>query len=286
MTTTSTALRHLPLLRHLTDAQLDELLARFEERPFAAGAVLFREGDKPTRLELLVEGEVELTEAGEPKLTLRAPAPLGELGALTGIARNTTAVAKTAGKVLACDGAAIVELFSRSSDLALAFHRTLLSLVAEKVQRDRARLGDMRANLVRTQKRMKELRELVLSSPETPLSQPLCEGLDDLIEHNRRAHYRVQPLADAPVTLRLDGKSAAVVELSDGYLKLAPATTLKPGQELSGVLSLPGGEIAVSGRVTRVGADGVVVALDLLIDDYQRALLGYVTQLQLVDFVV
>src|SRR5262249_32426869 len=160
------------------------------------------------------------------KLVLSPPAPIGELGALAGLKRHTTAVTRTAARWLAADASRVVDRFAQSKELALAFHRSLLEVVAIKVRRDRARIDDMRANIVRTQKRMKQLRELVLSSPETAISQPVCEGLEDLIEHNRRAHYRVSPTAAHPASARLGDRAVRVVELSDGYLKLEPSAGL------------------------------------------------------------
>jgi CRP-like cAMP-binding protein len=250
-----------------------------------AGEVLFREGDLPSELVLLVEGEVELSEAREPKIRVRSPALLGELGAMTGTPRNTTAVAINDAVLLQAETSKLAALFARSSEVALVFYRSLLGVVGDKVRRDRARAEDMRANIVRTQKRMKELRDVVLAAPETPISQPVCEALDELIERNRRAHYRVTPLESHPASVRIDGRTVRVVELSEGYLKLDGAAALAVGTETSGVLVLPQREIPVSGKVARVGADGILVKLDLLIDEYQGALLGYVTQLQLLDIV-
>lgn len=286
MPSTASALRPFPLFRDLSDAHLGVLAGAFAEKRVAQGEVVFREGDLATKLQLLVEGEVELREASEPKLVIRAPAVLGELGALTGLARNSTAVANTALRLLEIETQSLTRVFDTSPDLALAFYRRLLGVVAVKVGRDRVRMQDMRANIVRTQKRMKEMRELILASVETPLSQPLAEILDALIENNRRAHYRVAPVPSHPSTLRLDDREVAVVELSDGYLKLAPAAALAAGTEVSAVLVLPQGEYAISGKVARVGPDGVLIKLDLLIDEYQAALSGYMTQLQLFDFVV
>ena len=279
-------LRHHPLFESLSDAQLSELMTLFEERSAGAGHVLFREGDKANEVLLLTAGEVELAEAGEPKLLVVPPAPIGELGALAGLPRHTTAVTKTAARWLAADTGRIVATFSQSKELALAFHRALLEVVAAKVRKDRARIADMRANLVRTQKRMKEVRDLVLQSPETPLSQGVCEALEDLIENNRRAHYRVSPTAALPATMRLADRNVRVVELSAGYIKIEASAGLAANQETTAVLVVPQGEMAISGRVSRVGTDGIVIRLDLLIEPYERALLGYITQLQLLDFVV
>ncbi len=127
----------------------------------------------------------------------------------------------------------------------------------------------MRQNLVRTQKRMKTLRELVLSAPVAPISQTAGEALDELIEHNRRSHYRVTPTKGHPATFRLDAKTVKVVELSEGYVKVESSAALSVGNEVTGVLVLPQKEMAVSAKVERVGSDGILLKLDLLIEDYK-----------------
>lgn len=280
-------LRHLPLFRPLSDAQLDELLRAFKKRTIAKGDTLFREGQTPTVFQILTEGEIEIAEAREPKVTVRPVAPIGELGALTGLPRNTTAVALTDAVLLEASSEDLMRLFSKSSELSLTFHRSLLEVVGDKVRRDKARMDDMRANIIKTQKTMKELRELLLSSAETPLSQPVCDKLDELIENNRRAHYRVSPVESHPASARLEGGSKAeVVELSQGFVKISPQPKVKLGSELTLVLALPSREIPISGRVERAGADGLLIKLDLLIDEYQDALCGYMTELQMLDIVV
>jgi CRP/FNR family cyclic AMP-dependent transcriptional regulator len=84
-----------------------------------------------------------------------------------------------------------------------------------------------------------------------------------------------------------DGTHVRVLELSDGYLKLElPAAAWARDAEWSAVLVLPSREILVSGRVVRAGADGVVMKLDLLIDEYASALQDYLTSLQMLDYIV
>ncbi len=287
MSTTAAELRHLPLFSALTDEQLEQLHASLTTRKVKKGETLFREGDRPEQLSLLVDGEIQLTEANEPQLLLRPLAPIGELGALTGLPRNTTAVATADSELLEIRTAALTDLFARSSELAAAFYRALLGVVSEKVRRDKLRVDDMRGNIIRTQKAMKELRELVLASEETPLSQPLCDKLDELIEHNRRSHYRVEPVEGHSAKVRVSsGHEIEVTELSEGYLKLARDARLEPGSEWTMVLVLPAREIPVSGKVERLGDDGALFKLDPLIEEYRAALLGYLTQLQLLDLVV
>ncbi len=287
MTITPADLAHLPLFRSLKPEQTKELLAAFVPRKVSKGQTLFREGEVPQKFQLLAEGEIELTEAREPKIVVRPIAPIGELGALTGVPRNTTAVATRDSKLLEVDREALMKVFSRSADLAFLFYKGLLDVVSDKVRRDKQRLDEMRDNIIRTQKAMKELRDVVLAADETPISQPVCDRLDELIEHNRRSHYRVSPMESHPASVRLNGgRPIPVVELSEGFLKLAASANLAPGSEATMVLALPKGEIPVSGRVERSGSDGILFKLDLLIDEYKQAMVGYMTELQMLDFVV
>ncbi len=280
-------IRHLHLFRALTDEQTAKLLKAFAERRIKKGEVLFREGDGPTHLRILTDGELELTEANEPKVVLRPISPIGELGSLTGLPRNTTAKALTDVVVQEIETFTLMRLFDQDKELGLNFYRGLLEVVGDKVRRDRRRMDDMRANLIRTQKAMKAAREIVLSSEETTISKPVCDALDDLIENNRRSHYRVTPVAGHDAAVRFEGgRLERVVELSDGFLKLGSGAGLSEKQDVSAVLVLPQREIPVSGTVARSSKDGILVKLDLLIEDYQSAYLGYITQLQLLDFVV
>jgi CRP/FNR family cyclic AMP-dependent transcriptional regulator len=280
-------LRHLPLFRALSPQQTKTLLGAFAERRIKKGEALFHEGDGPTHLRILKEGELELSEANEPKVTLRPLSPIGELGSLTGLPRNTTATAVTDVLVLEIETFTLMRLFDEDKDLGLNFYRGLLEVVGDKVRRDRRRIDDMRSNIIRTQKAMKAAREIVLSSEETPISKSVCDSLDELIENNRRSHYRVTPVAGHDAAVRFEGgRLERVVELSDGFLKLSTAAGLTEKQDMSAVLVLPQREIPVSGTVARSSKDGILVKLDLLIEDYQSAYLGYITQLQLLDFVV
>ena len=287
VTASAQDLRHLPLFRALSDEQFNDLVQSFDRRAVKKGDVLFREGDAPTHMRILVEGEVELSEEKEPKVTLRPTTSIGELGSLTGVPRNTTATAMSDVVVLEVDTFELTRRFDRSPDLGLAFYRGLLEVVSDKVRRDRRRLDDMRGNLIRTQKAMKSARDIVLSNEETPISKPVCDALDDLIENNRRAHYRVTPVAGHDASLRLqDGASVKIVELSEGYIKLEPAAPVTASSDISAVLIVPQRELPVSGKVVRSAKDGILVKLDLLIEEYNAAFLGYITQLQLLDFVV
>ena len=288
------SLQSQPLFQGISEARLGELVAAFRSVTHKAGTILFKSGDVATHFELLAKGDVCLEEpviAPTPttKFDLKAPSPLGELGALTGIPRSTTATATTDIEILSVPVGDLLGFFDANADIGLAFYKNLLGVVSDKVRRDRRRLGEMRANLISTQKKMKQMREVVLSAAETEISKPLFESLDQLIDNNRRANYRVSPTAGYPAQVRLDnGHLARVVEVSEGYLKVEGKTadlTSDPGY-WAGVLVMPTSEILVSGTVLREDAGAVVVKLDTLVDEFKAKLDDYSVRLQLLDYVV
>ncbi|MBX3217900.1 MAG: hypothetical protein KF850_38190 [Labilithrix sp.] len=179
--------------------------------------------------------------------------------------------------------------FEANGDIGFAFYKNLLGLVSDKVRRDRSRIEDMRTNIVRTQKAMKKLRDVVLDAAETEISKPVFETLDTLIDKNRRANYRVSPTASYPAHVRLDdGRVIPVLEVSEGHVKVAGRTqdlTADP-TFWAGVLVVPTSEILLSGSVLREGEGGVVVKLDKPIEEYKAKLDDYTTRVQLLDFVV
>jgi CRP-like cAMP-binding protein len=287
-------LRALPLFQGISEARLEQLVTAFRKVTHKGGTVLFRPGDTATHFELLTKGEVTIeeertsTEVPAVRFELRPLAPLGELGALTSMPRSTTATATTDIEVLSINVGDLLGFFDANGDIGLAFYKNLLGLVSDKVRRDRRRIEDMRANIVRTQKAMKQMRETVLAAIETEISKPIFETLDTLIDSNRRANYRVSPTTAYPAHVRLDnGDLVRVVEVSEGYVKVAGKThdLTKDPSFWAGVLVVPTSEIILSGTVVREGDDGVVVKLDKPIDEYKVKLDDYTTRVQLLDFV-
>ena len=288
MTIRAEDLRGVPLFRDLSGEHFEALAKVLERHTYPTGHVLFHAGDVATHFLVLMRGEVALREEPNELFRLQAVSTIGELGALTELSRNTDAITATETEIWSIEIPALLKFFEGHGEVAYPFYRNLLAAASDKIRRDRRRLHDMRANLIRTQKVMKELRELVLAARETELSKPVFEALDQLIENNRRAHYRVMPAPALPASVRMDdGASVRLLELSEGYLKLDLRANAWPkGAEWTGVLILPSGEVMVSGRVIRAGADGVVMQLDLLIEDYKRAIFDYITRLQMLDFVI
>lgn len=317
MTVRPSDLHAIPLFHGITDEHLAELMSAFERLTLPAGELLFEAGSEPKHFLLLAAGEVSLREpsreggrpltpgpnrtedalagAGEPRFRLSPVAPIGELGAVTGLRRNTTAVTSQPSEVWRIGVGDLRLFFEKHGDIAFPFYHNLLNIVADKVRRDARRLEETRANLIRTQKGMKRLLELVLESEETPLSKTICDTLEELIEHNRRSHYLVEPVSTLTSWVRLDaGATVPVREISDSLLRIAapppqePAASppSKPGTDWSGVLVTPGGEVPVSGKVESADAGGSLIKLDLFIDQYAAVLRDYLTRVQMLDFVV
>ncbi len=280
-------LRTIPLFRGFGDTELAEVAALFTRAEAKDGGLLFDVDEPAKTFCLLTAGEVTLERPGDDVYRLRPPALIGELGGLAGLTRSCRATASADAELWQLDAKTVQTYFSERQELGVRFLVNLLEVVADKVHRDERRLADMRGNLVRTQKTLKQLRELVLESPETPLSAPVHDALDQLIVTNRRVNYRVEPPAALASTVKVEGGRAPVEELSRTHITASwPGKLPQKGEWVSGVAELAGAEVPISGKVIRVADKRVTVELDLLIDEYAATLEGYLTRVQLLDILV
>ncbi|TMQ02603.1 MAG: cyclic nucleotide-binding domain-containing protein [Deltaproteobacteria bacterium] len=280
-------LRTIPLFRGFGSDALAELGELFTRMTVDDAAPLFEIGEPATALYLLTAGEVVLEHPDDEVFRLSPPALIGELGALTALPRSTRATVIAGSTVWTVPAARLQAYLAQHQERGVQFLVNLLGVVAEKIYRDQTRMSDMRQNLIRTQKELKRLRELVLDTVETPLSAPVHDTLDQLIANNRRVGYRVEPPPALAARLRLDGGTAEVTSLSRTQMTLrAPAPLPADATWCSGVLDLAGTEIPVSGTVTRAGDDRITVVLDLLIEANAAILEGYLTRVQLLDILV
>ena len=280
-------LRTIPLFQGFGDDELTQLGTLFAKVTASPDKPLFDVGEQAAELYLLTAGEVVLDRPGDDLFRLHPPALIGELGALTGLPRSTRASVTAGSTVWGLRAKTVQEFFAKHQELGVRFLVNLLTVVADKVHRDQNRLGDMRRNLITTQKELKKLRELVLETDETPLSAPVHDTLDKVITSNRRVNYRVEPPVGMPVTLKLDSGTAKVSDISRTHVG-ASITGAAPAAEswVTGVLALAGTEIPISGRVHRVQGQRITIELDMLIDEFAATLEGYLTRAQLLDVLV
>ncbi len=281
-------LRGIPVFRGFSDDQLRSLVVLFEPVSAREGELLFAQDEAASAFYILVAGEVSLRQDEREVYLLKPPCVIGELGAVTGITRHCRAVVGPATVLRRVDSARLHDFCSRQPELGLAFHRALLLSAADKIARDQRRMAEMREHIVVTQKAMKGLRDFILESPDSPISARVHGELEGLIQQNRRANYRVEPPPALAASLRLeDSRVAPIVELSRTHISVRLAGPVPaPGGELVGVLALAGPEIPISGRVLRVHNERVVIALDLLLDEFAAVLEGYLTRVQMLDFLV
>jgi len=281
-------LRSIPLLRGFTDEQLDKIVALLARVDSGVG-VLFNPGEQADAFYLLTQGSVTLNAPGGEEYTLRPVAVIGELGALTSRGRNSKAVVAPGSVVWSLGVNRLLDLFEDDKGIGLGFQLNLMHVVAEKIERDQLRLQDMRQNIIRTQKAMKRMRDLLLESQDTVISESLHNTIEDLIKQNRRVNYRVEPPLALPATVRFDdGSEAGVVEISRTHVafRVDSSTPLDDANRVSAVLRMSGPEIPMTGKIVRTQDDRVVIQLDLLLDDYAAALEGYLTRVQMLDFLV
>jgi CRP-like cAMP-binding protein len=276
-------LRTIPLFHGFGDGELAEIAGLFKQVE-SSDKPLFDVNEPASTLYLLTKGEVVLDRPGDDVFRLRPPALIGELGALTGLARSTRATVTPGATVWALPAKKLQAYLGDHQELGVRFLVNLLSAVADKVHRDQRRMGDMRANLIATQKELKRLRELVLESVETPISAPVHDTLDKLITHNRRVNYRVEPPPALAAHCRFDKTTAPIADISRTHITVnLPADPPAVGSWVSGVAHLAGTEIPISGRVHRAQGNKITLELDLMIEEYVAALEGYLTRAQLLD---
>jgi CRP/FNR family cyclic AMP-dependent transcriptional regulator len=282
-------LRLIPLFRGFSDEELAELAALFGPAAARPDGSLFETGEPATDLYLLSSGEVTLVRPADDTYRLRPPALIGELGGLTGLPRSCRAVASADAELWSLEARRLQAYFAENQELGVRFLANLLEVVADKVHRDQRRIGDMRQNIVRTQKSLKQIRDLILEAPETTVSAPIHDSVERLITHNRRVNYRVEPPQALRAQLRLDNGSAEVLELSRTHLSIdwpGDGSVAEVGAWHAGVLELAGTEIPASGKVVRAEGRRVTFELDLFIDEYAASLEGYLTRVQLLDILV
>lgn len=281
-------LRLVPLFRGFSDDELGEISALFETAELRPDRSLFDLGEPATELYLLASGEVTLVRPADDVYRLRPPALIGELGALTGLPRSCRAEVSADAELWRLSARRIQGYFAENQELGVRFLVNLLEVVADKVHRDQRHLADMRQHLVKTQKSLKQIRDLILESPDSPLSAPIHDRVESLITHNRRVNYWVEPPGALRATFRVDAGTAAVAELSRTQVMVDwPGAALpKIDDWFSGVLDLAGTDVPASGKVLTVDGHRVTIVLDLFVDAYAETLEGYLTRVQLLDVLV
>lgn len=281
-------LRLVPLFNGFSPEELGEIAELFEPATVRADGSLFDSGEAATELYLLASGEVTLVRPHDDVYRLRPPALIGELGALTGLPRSCRAEVSADAELWRLAARRIQGYFAENQELGVRFLVNLLEVVADKVHRDQRRLGDMRQHVVKTQKTLKQIRDLILESPETPLSSPIHDKVESLITHNRRVNYWVEPPGALRATFRLDAGQAPVCELSRTQLVVEwPGDSLPSVDDwFAGVLDLAGTDVPASGKVVAVDGRRVAIELDLFVDAYAQTLEGYLTRVQLLDVLV
>jgi hypothetical protein len=126
----------VPGFARLSPARLEAAERRAVVEPMAAGQVVIRQGEEADRFYVIVEGEVEVTQApadGGAARVLRHMSEgesFGEIGLLSGVPRTATVTGLTAGRLLALDKEAFLELVADSRELDFPVYDAYLGLAS------------------------------------------------------------------------------------------------------------------------------------------------------------
>ena len=99
-----------PMLSELDGAAVAKLGQGVATLSLASGETLFTEGEADDRFFVILDGEIEIRAGGKRRRVLVPGDGFGELAALRGVARTTTAVARTPVRLVAVAGAKLREL--------------------------------------------------------------------------------------------------------------------------------------------------------------------------------
>jgi len=115
------------------------LLPYLERREYAAGATLLRQHDPAEALYFLESGQLtarlELADGGTLRLrTIRPGTVVGEVGLFLGVARTASVIADQPCVAYRLSAAALDRLRQEDPGLAMAFHRFVVNLLAERLE--------------------------------------------------------------------------------------------------------------------------------------------------------
>jgi CRP-like cAMP-binding protein len=127
-------LRRVPLLRGLTDKQLETLARSFTERRFHAGQELTSEGAGGVGFFLIESGEAVVTVEGVERRTLGAGDYFGELALLDGGSRTATITAVSDGRAWGLAAWEFRPLVEQNGALAWPLLETLAGRIRELEQ--------------------------------------------------------------------------------------------------------------------------------------------------------
>ncbi len=131
-------LSELPIFQKLSGNELNQIARVLHERHYAAGELVFNEGEPGAGLYVVKKGEVVITknvENGDPLAlaTIHARNFFGELALLDEIPRSASAHAHTDSILLAFSKPDLENLMSRNPKLALKIMTNLSRLVCQRL---------------------------------------------------------------------------------------------------------------------------------------------------------
>jgi CRP-like cAMP-binding protein len=132
-------LKNVPILRHLSDSDLEALVAVLTERDFGPGDVIFEEGVEQDSLFIILSGDVLIskeTHTGDRKsmATLGAGAFFGEMALFDDFVRSATATATNDVRALEMSKSALMEFIASECTGASRLMHEIMRTVAPRIR--------------------------------------------------------------------------------------------------------------------------------------------------------
>jgi CRP/FNR family transcriptional regulator, cyclic AMP receptor protein len=148
------SLKGVPLFRHLSDEEREELEELLEPASFEAGETIFEEGGPEERLYVITSGTVEVHKGVLPGrrqhlATTEAPTVVGEMGLLTEPRAAASVEARTPIEAYSIDRDRFLEMLDDDSPAACKVIYEIGRTLADRMARTDASIADIIGQLER-----------------------------------------------------------------------------------------------------------------------------------------
>jgi hypothetical protein len=133
----------MPLFHHCTERELRSVAQATHPRRFAAGAVIFEEGQPGTELYMVISGRVDVVKGGATIASLGPGSNFGEMAMLDDPVRSATARAAEDTELMVISRQAFFALLRGNPPLAVKMLWNLLLRLSANLRQTSARVADL-----------------------------------------------------------------------------------------------------------------------------------------------
>jgi CheY-like chemotaxis protein len=218
----ASVLRKIPIFEGLENHQVRRILGLCRSTRYEPDDVLCRAGTPSDEIYILIEGELAIVASeGARVATISPVTTVGEMGAITGLARVASVMATRPSSVLVIDRHQFDLVMREDSDMQVCVYLNIVNILAEKLKNDNSRMNFYQRRKQQAKKRTETL-EKVLERDEARVEQGIKRAEDEIGLDRDEIRLHLVDFVDqaAPRLLVVDddeGFRRMVSEALEGY---------------------------------------------------------------------